>query len=71
MLEREKEEKSITDLIIERFVNVLGYTPDEKSNKNLKWMIENGYLEKKTPRHSRNTRGRPSIEELRTRYGSY
>jgi len=42
-LSEEKEKKSITAFIIEKSIELLGCTPDEKSDENLKWMCENGY----------------------------
>jgi len=35
--------KSLTDLVIEKSVELYGFTPSEKSEENLKWMLENGY----------------------------
>jgi hypothetical protein len=53
----EKEKKSLTDLIIEKSVELYGFTPDEKSDENLKWMRENGYVDKQMPKRGRG-RGR-------------
>jgi len=52
-----KREKSVTDLAIERSIEVLGCTFDERSEENLKWMREHGYIIKKSKRGSRR-RGR-------------
>ena len=41
-----KGKKSSTDLVIEKSVERYGFTPNEKSDENLKWMRENGYLSK-------------------------
>ena len=53
----EKEKKSLTDLIIERSVELYGFTPDERSDENLKWMRENGYGVKQMRKRGRE-RGR-------------
>jgi hypothetical protein len=53
----EKEKKSSTDLLIERSVKLYGFTPEERSDENLKWMRENGYEIKPVRRRSR-ARGR-------------
>ena len=42
-LDVEKGKKSSTDLVIEKSVELYGFTPNEKSDENLKWMRENGY----------------------------
>jgi len=42
-LDVEKGEKSSTDLVIEKSVELYGFTPNEKSDENLKWMREQGY----------------------------
>jgi hypothetical protein len=55
-----KQEKSLTDLIIERSVELYGYTPDERSDNNVKWMLENGYLNRQPQKHGRDSRGRRS-----------
>ena len=64
-LSSEKDKKKLTDLIIEKSVELYGLTPDEISDENLKWMRENGYLNRETQRFLRGTRGRPSKKELR------
>jgi hypothetical protein len=56
----EKEKKSLTDLIIEKSVELYGYTPDERSDNNVKWMLENGYLNKQAQKHGRDSRRRRS-----------
>jgi len=51
-LGEERRKKSFSDLVIENSVELFGYTPDEKSDRNLKWMSENGYMKKhKRARH--------------------
>jgi len=58
-LSEEKEKKSSTDFIIERFVELNGRTPDEMSDENLKWMREHGYrIKKRHKRGRRRTRGK-------------
>ena len=52
-LEIKKEKKSLSELVIERSVEILGCTLDERSDENLKWMRENGYRIKQV-----HTRGR-------------
>jgi hypothetical protein len=53
-LGEERRKKHSSDRIIEKSVELFGYTPDEKSDKNLKWMREHGYLKKqKKVRHQR------------------
>jgi hypothetical protein len=48
-----KGKKSLSELVIERSVELLGCTLDERSDENLKWMQENGYSIKQA-----HTRGR-------------
>jgi hypothetical protein len=57
-LDVEKGKKSFTDLIIERSVELYGFSPDEKSDENLKWMRENGYQIRQARRNRHGTRGR-------------
>jgi hypothetical protein len=53
-LGEERRKKHSSDRIIEKSVELFGYTPDEKSDKNLEWMREHGYLKKqKKERHQR------------------
>jgi hypothetical protein len=52
----ENEKKNSTDNVIKRSKELYGYTPEEKSDQNMEWMLQNGYLKKK--RHKRGTRGR-------------
>jgi hypothetical protein len=52
----ENENKNSTDNVIKRSKELYGYTPEEKSDQNMEWMLQNGYLQKK--RHKRGTRGR-------------
>ena len=54
----EKDSKNSTDKVIKRSKELYGYTPEEKSDENMEWMLQNGYLQKK--RHKRGTRGRRS-----------
>jgi hypothetical protein len=44
--------------VIKRSKELYGYTPEEKSDENMEWMIKNGYIQKK--RNKRGTRGRRS-----------
>ena len=53
-----KEKKSLTDLIIEKSIELYGFSPDERSDENLKWMREHGYLSRRAERHRRGSRGR-------------
>ena len=55
-LTSEKGEKSNTDLVIKRSKELFGYTPEEKSNENIEWMLRNGYLKEK--KNKRGTRER-------------
>ena len=49
-----RAEKSCSDRVIEKSVELFGFTPDEKSDNNMKWMSEHGYLVKhKRKRHMR------------------
>jgi hypothetical protein len=51
-LSEKRAEKSLSDRVIEKSVELFGFTPDEKSDKNLEWMRQNGYLVKhKRARH--------------------
>ncbi len=56
-----KTKKRTTDLVIKRSKELYGYTPEEKSNENIKWMLQNGYMKDK--KHRRGTRGRRSKDE--------
>jgi hypothetical protein len=47
ILNEEKEETSITDMIIEKSVELYGFTPKDKSDENRKWTVANGYKIKK------------------------
>jgi len=53
----EKKKKS-TDIIIEKSVELFGFTPDEMSDDNQNWMIENGYINKRSKKHWRDLRGK-------------
>ena len=39
------------DLVIKKSIELFGFTPEEKSDENLKWMKENGYVRKKSKRY--------------------
>jgi hypothetical protein len=56
-----KGKGSSTDLVIKRSKELYGYTPEEKSDENMEWMLQNGYIQEK--RHRRGTRGRRRKEE--------
>ena len=43
-LNPEKGKKNITDLVIKRSKDLYGYTPEEKSDENMEWMLRNGYV---------------------------
>ena len=45
--------KGLTDLVIEKSVELYGFTPSEKSEENLKWMLENGYPVKQVQKRVR------------------
>jgi hypothetical protein len=51
-----KSKGNSTDFVIKRSKELYGYTPEEKSDENIAWMLKNGYIKEK--RHSRGTRGR-------------
>jgi len=53
-----KGKRSPTDLIIKRSKELYGYTPEEKSDENMEWMLRKGYL--KETRRRRRIRGRRS-----------
>jgi hypothetical protein len=59
----EEKRKKNSDLVIDRSVELLGYTPDEKSDRNLEWMLENGY----SIRHRRGGRGHPRRADFTAR----
>ena len=52
----EKGKKNSTNLVIKRSKELYGYTPAEKSDENMEWMLRNGYI--KVKRQKRGTRGR-------------
>jgi hypothetical protein len=53
-LNEKRTEKSFSDRVIEKSVELFGFTPDEKSDINLEWMRQNGYLVRhKRMRHKR------------------
>ena len=51
-LNSEKGKNNNTDLVIKRSKELYGYTPEEKSDENIEWMLRNGYIKEK-----RNKRG--------------
>jgi hypothetical protein len=55
-LNSEEGTKDTTDLVIKRSKELYGYTPEEKSDENIEWMLRNGYL--KVKKNKRSTRGR-------------
>ncbi len=61
-LNSEKGKKKITDLLIKRSKDLYGYTPEEKSNENMEWMLQHGYLKDK--RHRRGSRGKRRKSEF-------
>ena len=61
-LKSEKGKNNYTDLIIKRSKKLYGFTPEEKSDKNIEWMLRNGYL--KAKRYKRGTRGRRRKSEF-------
>jgi len=48
--------KSSTDRVIKKSMELFGYTPEEKSDENIEWMLRNGYLKER--KNKRGTRGR-------------
>lgn len=60
-LEEDKDRKYVSDLVIEKSVALFGFTPDEKSDRNRKWMQEHGYLIK----HRRGRPGHPKRSDSR------
>ena len=56
-----KVKRNPTDLVIQRSRELYGYTPEEKSDENREWMLQNGYLKKK--RHRRGIRRKWSKTE--------
>jgi hypothetical protein len=61
-LNSEKGKKNTTDLLIKRSKDLYGYTPEEKSDENIEWMLQHGYLTEK--RHKRGIRGRRRKSEF-------
>ena len=57
-LNEDKGKKRSTDLVIERPVELFGFTPDEKSDENMNWMRKNGFSVNQATRYKRGTRGR-------------
>jgi len=55
------EKGKSTDLVIKRSKELYGFTPEEKSDENMEWMLRNGYIKEK--RHRRGIRGRRSKNE--------
>ena len=54
----ESIKKRSTDQVIEKSMDLYGYTPAEKSDANEKWMLLNGYLKKRKVKHDKRRRGR-------------
>jgi hypothetical protein len=52
----EKGKKNSTDRVIKKSMELFGYTPEEKSDENIEWMLRNGYIKEK--KNKRGTRGR-------------
>lgn len=46
-LNSEKGKKITTDDVIKLSKKLYGYTPDEKSDENIEWMLRNGYIKEK------------------------
>ena len=42
---------SFSDLVIQKSVELYGFNPEKKSDENLNWMKEHGYIGKNTKRH--------------------
>jgi hypothetical protein len=52
VLSIDKEKKSF-ELVIEKSVELFGFTPEEKSNENVRWMRSNGYDIKQVQKSAR------------------
>ena len=50
--------KTSSDLVIDKSVELFGFTPEEKSDENLKWMREHGYRIKRDKNGRWGARGR-------------
>ena len=37
------KKKSFSEKVTEKSLELFGFTPQERSDQNLKWMLENGY----------------------------
>lgn len=59
----DEDKKSLTEKVIEKAVELYDFTPDERSNDNLDWMVENGYMTKQDMEHKRGIRRRGSKSE--------
>ncbi len=57
-LTTEKDLKQTTSLVIERSKELYGYTPEEKTDENIKWMLKNGYLVNRKGRKGKRRKGR-------------
>jgi len=42
-LVEEKTKKRVSDIVIDKSVELFGFTPDDKSDRNRKWMQKHGY----------------------------
>jgi len=47
---KSRVQKKFSDLVVKKSIELFGFTPKEKSDQNLKWMLENGYKLKKKSR---------------------
>jgi hypothetical protein len=59
----EKGKRNFTDIVIEKSVELYGFTPDEMSDENQNWMLENGYLNIRLQKRRSGIRGRRPKEE--------
>ena len=61
----EIEKRSNADIVIEKSVELYGFTPDEMSDENQNWMLENGYLISRRQKRRSGIRGRrPKAERF-------
>jgi hypothetical protein len=52
------ESRKKTDQIIEQAEGLYGFTLEEKTAKNIEWMLQNGYLKKRKVKRDKRRRGR-------------
>ena len=57
-----KEKSSTAELVVKRAKEIYGFTLKERSDENLAWMLQNGFLKRK--RKKTGIRGRPLQEQL-------